>query len=446
MRQFIAKSVEEVNGRDVSIMLETDRAIATGLLRPDLSKAVLATSHQAVHTCPVCGSIVTCGWRSFRMNDKFVQNGIVYRAPQFYHHISEHRCSSGPCAHVSTRSYVSLDKDGTCAICNPKPDEPERSINILRDEKKLDGTPREMSVAVGPDGEHYVHMHGSDLIPDPEPPALPDDFDRLISRFAQRDFLGCAELGAKLSQTRHSVEVLQLTLISMQRLGWFDVAERVGEMALHGSGGHPLIAALFNLTLGRINLAEAMKTARGPGDECRIRFYAAAHLLTTGKPDEARMLLRVCRQSNAASMEWQLASFEEEWDSRGYSPDDSERVHFETWVAEEMQMAMLHHARGERKLALDAARRAIAIGKEHLGSDRPQHVEALGLLGGLLSDGGRYKEAIVFCVEAVERAKVVFGDADSRYAQANNNLAATYQRLGKFVEAENAYNTSIAGL
>lgn len=89
--------------------------------------------------------------------------------------------------------------------------------------------------------------------------------------------------------------------------------------------------------------------------------------------------------------------------------------------------------------------RALALRREHLGSDHPDTVNMLQLIGVAYLNLRRPAEAEPYIREALERTEHVLGDDDPSVLLALNNLGGVLFSLGKLVEAEPYYERALAG-
>jgi hypothetical protein len=107
--------------------------------------------------------------------------------------------------------------------------------------------------------------------------------------------------------------LVQILIISAQRLALHSLVEQAGQAALGPTANHsPWEGNLLKLTLGLIGPEEAMKAARSDIDRCRVLFYTAARLITLGDKRRAKEVLKRCSRFDLDFVEMPLVASEED--------------------------------------------------------------------------------------------------------------------------------------
>jgi CHAT domain-containing protein/tetratricopeptide (TPR) repeat protein len=152
---------------------------------------------------------------------------------------------------------------------------------------------------------------------------MPDNqaVDRCVNAFINRDYTACTESARRLLQAGQAPHhVLQLLLISLQRLGKEEQARELGEQFLRETTD-PWRRSLLQLTLGQLRPGQARSQAKTNVQLCQYGFYLAASLLTPAETGRLRDLtdlsllhqtvrngLAECLQLNADCVESRLAA------------------------------------------------------------------------------------------------------------------------------------------
>src|SRR5713226_6393019 len=90
---FVAKSVDGSH----SIMVDTENAIQSGLLRADHTQVLYRVCAQARQVCQNCRSVLECTHYVYGLNDRFASNGTVFTAPRMFEHVYRHDCANPQC-------------------------------------------------------------------------------------------------------------------------------------------------------------------------------------------------------------------------------------------------------------------------------------------------------------------------------------------------------------
>ncbi len=87
---------------------------------------------------------------------------------------------------------------------------------------------------------------------------------------------------------------------------------------------------------------------------------------------------------------------------------------------------------------------ALALRRAHLPEDDPAVIESLGHVGALLQDRGEFQSATQLFREALERSEHRFGADSVEAAHCMDNLATNLQNLGRASDAESLYRHALA--
>jgi tetratricopeptide (TPR) repeat protein len=293
-------------------------------------------------------------------------------------------------------------------------------------------------------------MHLQDLMPEvPDPPPPPDEFHTYLARFMRGNYLGCAELGIALFENRHTLEVGQILLISLQRMHLLKEATLVADSLLNASADNPFIHALICLTLGTMPPDGALRLAGSQPDKCRVNFYAGARFNTLGLYDEARTYLSRCLQENINLLEHDLAKAEIHRSTDANL--DVETLYAVQKVEEYMTAATYHYQKGQLNHKFGEAARvaaeAVACAKAHrLHPDSETSISALNILASCLAANGETGDAVPLAFEVMERSLRVFGEKDKRYIVSVSNLGGILRISKHFDESEKWYKKALTML
>lgn len=108
------------------------------------------------------------------------------------------------------------------------------------------------------------------------------------------------------------------------------------------------------------------------------------------------------------------------------SPDTAEKL---------ATLALAYHWLADYEAAEGTARAALSI-FESTPVMHPAKVDALGYLGSILADRGKFTEAAAYLGQAIELADRLYGESSGRAALSRCNLVALRNMEGRYAEAE----------
>lgn len=147
------------------------------------------------------------------------------------------------------------------------------------------------------------------------------DVKEWVKLFVTQQYAECVTRGCALLPRIESFEILQMFLISLQRRGkepagggWAadEVLEQLKPQLL---ANHQHLSDLYRVlavTLGTWEPDAAIATTDDRTEQCRIRYYAAARLISHGLNDQARPYLDACIENAGECLESHLALEERE--------------------------------------------------------------------------------------------------------------------------------------
>jgi hypothetical protein len=235
-------------------------------------------------------------------------------------------------------------------------------------------------------------------------------FRRFLDAFANHDYAVCVEQSRSLFAMGSAHEVLQIWLISLQRLGQAELARQLGTQLLDTGFRDPWKNALLKLTLGQLSLAEVLPRARDDKQRCQAHYYAGARLLTNGNLEAAHAAFAECLAIHrAAEQPTLLRKF---WYRVRASPTDSSTDCVETYLA-----------------LVENSSESAALQELTIKMINQQVAE--------LSHQGRHAQALRLALQAYDLTRQYLGKAPSiLLAKALKNLTELYQALGDYAAAE----------
>jgi len=136
-------------------------------------------------------------------------------------------------------------------------------------------------------------------------------FRQCLDSFMDSDYEGCVgTVCASAGAASLRSDLAQLMLISLQRLGRGEEADRLGSQMLEAAGEHPWFQRLVQLTLGEAEPAEVLAEAETDAQRCQAHYYAGARLLTLGRVQEAAAEFAACLRVKVGCPEYAMASVE----------------------------------------------------------------------------------------------------------------------------------------
>jgi len=282
-------------------------------------------------------------------------------------------------------------------------------------------------------------------------PQQQDKVLNCVKAFAARDYQKCAALGQELVTGGPPPIILQLLLISLQRLNKGADAGVIGALFVSMLPSGNWDGQVIGITLGTAAAGDVLAGARTPQQRCQAHFFGGARALTEGRLDEARELFDACLEANVPGVETELAKIE-----RVSAPPPS---------------AIHAAARREAAPAAPAVVPAAFSGAGPITPDQIADVErimpstprvagafiakspapaipsagppaserdprAMNEMAIELAAQGRHRDALPFAARAVELQRERGDETSGDYAQLLSNLAGTYRQLGQYPSAE----------
>jgi hypothetical protein len=133
-------------------------------------------------------------------------------------------------------------------------------------------------------------------------------FQQCLAAFVQGDYEKAVEGAYQLFEEGAGHEILQILLISLQRLGRSEELGRISPQAVAVTRQHPWFFSLVRLTLGEVPPAEVVAMAADSTQRCQAHYYAAARFTTLAQQAAARVELDACLAVESDCVEHQLAA------------------------------------------------------------------------------------------------------------------------------------------
>ncbi len=311
-------------------------------------------------------------------------------------------------------------------------------------------------------------------------------FDRCLEAFIQRDYAGCVREGMPLLPTGLPLVLLQLVLISLQRLGQTVRARELGGDILAATEQEPWDHLLSMLTLDQAHLIDVLAQARDDEQRYQAHYYFGARLLTLGQRGPARAAFAACAALNTPCHERELARVESNSPSsparelsgcsritrlfgrirsfftglfgfignshgRGIRQVIFERPLTSEEKEQQFQLSLLLEMIG--KSLYDSGRnaearpyfeQALAILREVRGGEDPDIAVCLGNLGELLRVTGDLEPARPCLEQALLIQRKVLGEEHPATAATYNNLGQLLRETGDLAAARSCLEQSLA--
>jgi len=293
--------------------------------------------------------------------------------------------------------------------------------------------------------------------------AISQNLKTCIQAFVERDYARVASHSGEVMRQDPSLLMVQLHLISLQRLGQQDELDHVALEILRATIGFPRDHNLIRLTLGHMELDEVLGMFDEPEHAPQAYYYAGARAVSCGQPDIAEEYLQesmsdapICLESVLA--EGELVSLLEEQAKTHYALgkyDDAIRVSSKALqiclargednprsVGFMHNLAMYHLKAGHYHEAEYWATRAAGAGGLEADTEiDADNYEQLTGLADVYRDTDRYQEAIEI-YERVVRFLKTHPD-DFRLAIVLNNLGLAYGAVGNSIDAVKSFMKAI---
>jgi hypothetical protein len=119
------------------------------------------------------------------------------------------------------------------------------------------------------------------------PAELDPNTMKCIEAFVHRDYATCSKLVMGMFSTGVTPELLQMLLISLQRLESTQLLERLAPRILKGVT-LPWPNTLLKLTLGQVDLASVLGIAENDEQRCQAHYYSGVQFANQGKKHDAQ--------------------------------------------------------------------------------------------------------------------------------------------------------------
>lgn len=139
----------------------------------------------------------------------------------------------------------------------------------------------------------------------------PPNFGRIVEAFVARDYRTAADAAGGFVHRIGPLQGVQIGLISMQRIGAAEEAQRLAQIVIRRVRSADMWSAdLVALTIGKCGIDEVLDAQMSAVEFCQACFYAGAACATNGRAAEATRQFDSCLQGGAACLELYLASVE----------------------------------------------------------------------------------------------------------------------------------------
>src|SRR5687767_3494146 len=152
--------------------------------------------------------------------------------------------------------------------------------------------------------------------PEPSRDARKQRFLDLVKLFNDEDYLAALPVGMELLEGNASFQVLQITLISLQRLesaghgdaDYRPLVKETSELALAATADRPFYNDLIKLTLLRASPEELKPKAQTPVQQAQLLYYTGARAYTDGLYALAEACWNDAFWTAAVSIEYTMAA------------------------------------------------------------------------------------------------------------------------------------------
>jgi nephrocystin-3 len=132
-------------------------------------------------------------------------------------------------------------------------------------------------------------------------------YQECVRNFAEQKYNQCVQRALAILDSDVDLELLQIVLISLQRLGKLELVERIGRDGLRVSIDKPWERSLLQLTLGQVSWPDVVFQAADSRQRCQAYYYAGERNLTVGAREPAIQAFLACQTTGADCLESELA-------------------------------------------------------------------------------------------------------------------------------------------
>ncbi len=265
--------------------------------------------------------------------------------------------------------------------------------------------------------------------------ALSPDLEICLKAFARGDYSECANHARAVMRAEGSLQIVQLLLISLQRLGRADELALVSPEILRATVTFPLDHSLIRLTLGHIELDEALSMSPDAEHGCRAYYYAGARAITCGHREAADEHFRNCVSVDVSCIESALAETaigptiaNPDWQDFNLMNDQAKSLCRE----------------GQYERAVEVASEALAKCRNVAGEEHPHCAVIMNNLAACQMEVGNYREAERLLLRGTDILRASDGCDDPAYIGGIINLAEVYRHTDRYRAAISLLERALA--
>jgi len=252
--------------------------------------------------------------------------------------------------------------------------------------------------------------------------ALSPDLEICLKAFARGDYSECANHAQGVMRSEGSLQIVQLLLISLQRLGRADELALVSSEILRATVTYSLDHSLIRLTLGHIELDEVLGMSPDAEHGCRAYYYAGARAITCGHPETAIEHFKKCVSLDVSCIESALAETA--------SGSTLANPHWHDFNLMNNQAQSLCRE-GQYERAVELASEALAICRSVAGEGHPHCAVIMNNLAACQMEIGNYCEAERLLLRGTDILCASDGCDDPAYIGGLINLSEVYRRTDR---------------
>ncbi|MDB5352433.1 MAG: TPR-repeat protein [Planctomycetota bacterium] len=264
-----------------------------------------------------------------------------------------------------------------------------------------------------------------------------DTMSSCFEAFISHDYERCIRQGLPLMEDEVPPEIVQVVLISLERLGQAQALANIGSQALQLTASHAWSHSLIELTLGLTAPESLLASSQTEVQRCQALFYAAERLVTAGETDQAREILRICTGLPARCAEKMLAMAElAQLEALLKSPAEKQLDDLNQRFLRLFQEQEFVEASG-------VIAHATELASNILGTNHHVYATLLNNLARTHCALGRHVEALAECRQALRIRRGLLGENHAQYGESLNSLGEIYRVMGDHAPSLEAFTEAL---
>jgi len=211
-------------------------------------------------------------------------------------------------------------------------------------------------------------------------------YDVCVAAYRDRDYVSCVRSMAPILSQTVPYELIQLFVISLQRIGRLDVLSEWKSQLLTATRGYPFEYSHLQLTFGDLSPEDVSVFVSNTKQDCKSKYYSGCRFLTQGEMERAKAAFRASVATGTECLEASLAQHELDFPVPfGRNPRDRVRMLCESVVAS--------YRAGDYRTAQSIGEDALRTAEQAMDPLDPDLLSSVSIVAMCYSAAGDYRRA-----------------------------------------------------